>query len=115
VAKPPDWYVRFCLDEARQGNPHPLIGRLNFLRHSGGPLSAGEFRFITEALEKTATKRAADNLREVEKMRIGEHVEDCLRSGMPLKVAVEEVMRQYDCSRRHVFAALKAYKGKSEG
>jgi hypothetical protein len=91
-----------------------LIGRLRFFLHHGGePLSDGETQFIVEALEATAGKRSADNLREIERFLIAEQVAGLMsEEGLLLKAAIEEVMRQRGRSRRHVFSALKAHKTK---
>lgn len=110
MAKKPGAFARFALDEAQRGDPYPLIGRLtNVLQGSG--LSAGEIRFIVEALEATEGKRGTDKLREIEQMLIADQVEDLSKS-MSQKEAIEEVMRQRDRSRRHVFNALKAHRAK---
>jgi hypothetical protein len=110
VAKKSGPFARFALDEAQRGYPYPLIGRLtNALRGSG--LSDDEIQFIVEALEATEGKRGTDRLREIEQMLIAEQVEELSKS-MSQKEAIEEVMRQRDRSRRHVFNALKAHRAK---
>jgi hypothetical protein len=48
-----DRYSDYCVHEARQGNPWPLIGRLR----SGVALSASERDFLAEVLEAKAGKR----------------------------------------------------------
>ena len=112
MVKSPELFARFALDAAQHGDPYPLIARLHVSLQWGKPLSDGELRFIIEALEATAGKRCADNLRKVEQMLIAEQVEGLTNDGMPQKKAISEVMRQRGRSRRHVFNALKAYKTK---
>jgi hypothetical protein len=104
----PGWFAEFALDAARHGDPHPLIGRLHVHLQGGEPLSDGELQFIVEALEATAGKRSADNLRELERILIAEQVEALTSEGMLQKEAIDEVMRQRGRSRRHIFSALKA-------
>jgi hypothetical protein len=113
VAKKPRSFADFALDAARRGDPYPLIGRLNACLQGGEPLSDDEISFIVGALEATAGKLGADNLREIEQVLIAEQVEWLTNGGMPQKNAISEVMRQRGRSRRHVFNALKAHKAKS--
>jgi hypothetical protein len=117
VAKPPfkpGWYAELVVDAARRGDPYPLIGHLQFCLQSGKPLSDGEIQFIVAALEATAGKRSADNLRKTERFLIAEQVEGLMRDeGRTQKAAIDEVMRYRGRSRRHVYSALKARKGKS--
>jgi hypothetical protein len=108
VVKPPGWYAGFVLEEARLGNPHPLIGRLIACLQGSKTLSDGEIQFIVGALEATAGKRSAASLRGIEQILITEQVEALMSDGMPQKEAIGEVMRQRGRSRRHIFSALKA-------
>ena len=103
------WLAKYALDEAKRGNPGPLIGR--FLNHS--QLSGDETRFIIEALESTGGKRQADELREIEQFLIAEQVEDFMtENGLKQEAAIKAVMDWRGRSRRHVFNALKAYRAK---
>jgi hypothetical protein len=111
----PGPYAGFALDEAKQGHPEPLIGRLRFfLQHGGEALSDGEIQFIMDALQATAGPRSADNLRKVEQFLIASHVERLTKEGngdgkpLPRKAAVAEVMSQRHRSERHVKSALSA-------
>jgi hypothetical protein len=111
VEKPPSPYAKFVLEEAKRGDPAPLIGRFRFFLQCGGePLSDGEIQFIVEALEETAGKRSDRNLRKVEQALITMQVEHLMSKGKPLKAAIYEVMQHRGRSRRHVFKALAEYK-----
>jgi hypothetical protein len=102
--------------QARLGDPYPLIGRLcHFLQFGGEPLCDDEIQFIVKALKGTAGKRSGDNLRKIEQYLIAAQVEGLVSDGMPKKAAVDEVMRQRDRSRRHVYKAIAAHKEKSRG
>jgi len=112
VRKPPGPLARFALEEARLGNPYPLIGRLNACLLQDA-LSDGELRFIVEALEATTKKHGADSLRGIEKILIAGQVEDLTTEGARQKEAVDEVMRRSGRSRRYVFNAIRSSKPKS--
>ena len=100
------WLAKYALDEAKRGNPGPLIGR--FLNHTR--LSADETQFIIEALEKTGGKRQADQLREIERMLIAEQVEDLRKGGMKKEAAIAAVGKDRGRSRRHIFTAMRWWK-----
>jgi hypothetical protein len=108
----PGLLARFALDEARHGNPYPLIGRLNACLQQGA-LSDGELQFIVEALEAITKKHGADSLRRIEKILIAGQVEDLTNEGARQKGAVDEVMRRSGRSRRYVFNAIRNSKSKS--
>ena len=125
-------FAAFALNEARHGNPGPLIGRLRFflmLKRGEQPsagaselvatdgadvappvlcggviLSEGEIAFIVEALEATIGKRGHDAVREVEKSLIAEQV----KQGVPRKV----VAKQRNLSLRTVATAIKDRRGR---
>ena len=106
---PPGWYAQHALEEAKRGDPGHLIGRLLNRRR----LTDDEIQFIVDVLEKTGGKRQADQLREIEQFLIASQVEDLMKDGTKKEAAITEVMRWRERSRRHVFNALKAYRGKS--
>jgi hypothetical protein len=109
-----DLLARNAVTEARLGNPYPLIGRLDFCLQTGELISDDEIRFIEAALKATGGKRAADNIRKIEQYLIAEQVQGFMNEErMSQKAAIDEVMRRRGCSRRHVYRALKARKGKS--
>lgn len=111
MAKPfkPFNYAEFSINAARRGDPYPLIGRFhNAVRASRHPLSDEELRFIDDAIEGTGGKAGADSLRSTEQFLIARQVEELIANGKPKKVAVDEVGRYRNRSRRHVYAALKA-------
>jgi hypothetical protein len=92
----------YCVREARQGNPWPLIGRLR----SGMALTEAERDLVAEALEAKAGKRGSDLVRRAEAALIARQVEVLAASGMKIEAAVEEVAKQRDRSRRHVYNAI---------
>ena len=106
---PPGWYAKHALEEAKRGDPGHLIGRLLNRRR----LTDDEIQFIVDVLEKTGGKRQDDQLREIEQFLIASQVEDLMKDGTKKEAAITEVMRWRERSRRHVFNALKAYRGKS--
>jgi hypothetical protein len=101
-----DWYSDYCVREARQGNPWPLIGRL----HSGVVLSAAERDFLAEALEARAGKRGADLIRRAETALIAQQVEELHGGGMKMETAVHTVAKQRRRSPRHVYNAIATAK-----
>jgi hypothetical protein len=116
VKPPPDWFVKYGLDEAELGNPAPLIARLIIaLQHSTRPLSDAEIWWIREVIEATGGKRWANNLREIEQMLITEQVEDLTKEMGKQESAIEEVMRQRARSRQTIFTAIKAHKARRRG
>lgn len=111
MVKKPGPFAKFALDEARRGDPYPLIGRLTHALQ--GNLSDDEIRFVIEVVEATEGKYGADKLREIERTLIAGQVEDLKAAGVK-KGAADQVARQRGRSRRHIFDALKAHREKGE-
>jgi hypothetical protein len=116
VATYPKWYDDFVLYEAQHGHPDPLAARLiGFLQNGGEPLTKGEVEFVVKTLMATGRKRGKDELRKAERQLIAMQVKGLTKEKkLPLKAAIDEVMRYRRRSKRHVQSALSASKnGKS--
>ncbi|MGO9701436.1 MAG: hypothetical protein ACLPKT_23940 [Methylocella sp.] len=108
---PRGWYEDDCAREAQSGNPMPLIG---YLRSGGSGLSPAMIDVIVEALETKRGKRYRDMVRQVGQCLIALRIEDLVHGGMKKEAAVEAVMEERNCSRRHIFNALAAFE-KTQG
>lgn len=109
--------AEYALNEARLGNPWPLITLLGD-SHPLGPelqafLATPEMRaFLVELLKTKHGRRGQVKLCLEEKTSIGARVES-LEAGergkppMKREAAVRTVMDEHKCSRRTVFAALQ--------
>jgi hypothetical protein len=115
VKVPAGWTAaKYAYEEARHGNPYPLIARLAAcVQRSSGPLSDDEFNFIRNVLEASAGKETNARLRQLEQRLIAQQVDGLIdEDGKSSKDAVDAVSRDRRRSARHVRTALKAY-GKS--
>jgi hypothetical protein len=99
-----------ALDEAlarnaRLGNPDPLILRLR-----DSALSPAIVEVIVEALESLRGKGYRDVLRRIEQTQIARQIEHLVRKGVKQEAAVADVRKLRNCSRAHIYNAIRADK-----
>jgi hypothetical protein len=106
----PAWYADFALKWARQGDPGHLIARLMLALQGRAHLSDGEYWFIVEALEATASKQTNAQLRDLERRLIAQQFDGLVdEEGMEPEDAMKAVMKSRDCRERKIRYALKHY------
>lgn len=107
---PLGWYANYALEEAKRGDPGPLIARLMQALQGRGSLSDGEFWFVIEALEARESPDTRARLRNLERWLIAQQVDGLIdEEGRKSKKAVAEVAKDRGCSPRKVRGALKAH------
>jgi hypothetical protein len=105
-APPAGWnYSDWCANEARLGDPAPLIG---LLPHCNG-LSAAAREVMVEALQDKQRKRGKKRLLDVEYAQIAMQVDRLTSELGTRKEAVAEVGRRRGISARTIKTALAAH------
>ena len=109
----PGWAAKHAFEQAKRGDPGPLIARLMLALQGRGCLRDGEYWFIIETLEATASKRTNARMRDLERWLIAEQFDGLVdEEGMTPKQAMDVVKKDRNCSTGKIRGALRAH-GKS--